>query len=165
MDFDVLPPTPATVVGAPIRPVPSFNLQQIRARFQPEGMLNSSRSTPTFAVTQRENEQLIYYLWKEHPGMLHTEFCNHLHDVDAAIDYSHIIDPIKRFRGEKPRQQRMQEHSIQSLWKSISEDLGPGGTRHTTRTINVDAFTTNLVTYIEYIKTKVKADDVLMMFW
>ena len=165
MDFDVLPPTPATVVGAPIRPVPSFNLQQIRARFHPEGMLKSSRSTSTFAGTQRENEQLIYYLWKENPGMLYTEFCNHLRDVDAAIDYSHITDPIKRYRGKKPRQQRMQEHSIQSLRKAISEALGPGGTRPTTLTIDFDAFTTDPVTYIEYIKTKVKADDVLMMFW
>ena len=155
---------PAAPSVPPISPIGgSFNLlDQIKQNFHPEGMLRHSRSKSTFSTTQRENEKLIFYLWIHNSAMLHDAFDHHLHDVDATIDYTHITNPIKRYRGAKSEQERERECREKVIRSEISEALGPGGTKPTTPTINFDAFTADAKIYIGYIQQKIKDDGQMM---
>ena len=166
-----VPPPPAAASPTVARAAPpvmaqrsqrSARLSATKAKWTAEGMLKNSKSESAFDSHQRENEMLIYHLFRNDPSMLHDSYCHHLHDVEATITYEHITHPRNRYRGKKTEAERKAEWDQTVLRKEISGALGPGGTRRPEPTVNFTAFTADPVTYAKYIQRKVKKGDVLM---
>ena len=60
-----------------------------------------------------------------------------LRDVEAAIDYDHITNPTKRYRGKLSITQRKKNHRNKVLRDEISHALGHAGLRAVRDTINL----------------------------
>lgn len=161
---DAAPP----VEAAHPRPVPAArvnaNLESIRARFNPAGILASSRSKSTFNNHQRENTKLILYLFENSPELLNDQFCHDLHDEEASIDYSRITHPPRgyRYKGTKSVEERIECRRQDMMRQYIGSVLGGPGTVAQTQTVDLDAFTSDPEIFVRYIMTKVKENGQMM---
>lgn len=155
------PPISPLPVLAPATFQQNLNLASIRAQFNPEGMLRSSRGRSTFANHQRENTALIFYLYEKLPTVLCPEFCHELEDEDHSIDNVVVYD--RRYRGRLTLSQRIAKHRRETIKACIAQALGPPGTTPPTQTVNFDAFTSDPEIFIGFIMTKKKGEEEELM--
>ena len=158
VDAPLAVPPPRVGVEAPAQ---NMNLALIQARFNPEGMLCSSKRHSTFSTHQRENTALIFFLYENKSSLLHEEFYHEMQDEDTEIDYTPVEDPRTRYRGKLSLEERKVKYRKGYLRNHISEALGPGGTQPRTKTVDFDAFTADPVHFVNYIQTKVKSNGQL----
>ena len=151
-----IPPTPPPPLIMPATALPNLNLAAIRAQFNPEGMLRSSRGRSTFANHQRENKALIYYLYEKIPTVLYPEFCHELEDEEQSIDNTVVNN--RRYHGRLNLSQRIEKHRRETIKAFIAHALGPPGTIPPSRTVNFDAFTRDPEIFIGFIMTKKKGE-------
>jgi hypothetical protein len=52
----------------------------------------------TFLKHKSNHERLIFYIYENHPDLLHTELAEALQDIDAVIDYSTVVSSHQRFQ-------------------------------------------------------------------
>ena len=130
-------------------------------------MLKNSRSPSTFSKHQRENESLAVYFWLDNDKQqyLTTELQHDLADADMEIDYSHLEARHRRYirqGGKKSLEARKEEWRIILLKSVVKGYLGPPGTSPPRRAFVLDALTSDVKIYMNYIADKVKADGSLM---
>jgi hypothetical protein len=141
----------------------NLNLDAIRQRFRdPRAILRASRGESTFGNHQRENTKLIFYIYENDHQLLNDQFYHQLRQVDVMIDYNHITQPRRPYRGILTEEQRIVKHREHCLRTHICTVLGEPGTRATQQTIDLDAFTDNPEHFVNFITTRVKDTGELM---
>ena len=96
---------------------------------------------------------------------LTTELQHDLADADMEIDYSHLKARNRRYirQGRKKiLEARKEEWRIILLKSVVKGYLGPPGTSPPRRAFVLDALTSDVKIYMNYIADKVKADGSLM---
>ena len=146
---------------------PSITLRRIRGLFTPAGMLAHSRSASTFKKHQSENERLAVYFWLDSSKHVYLtpELLRELADADVAIDYTYLENRQAKYvrsGGKKPLAQRKEDYRLELLRGIVRGFLGKPGTRPPRRAFDLEALSSNVDVYLQYIADKVKADGSLM---
>ena len=146
---------------------PSTSLQRIRGLFTPSGMLAHSRSESTFKKHQSENERLGLYFWLDSSKHVYLapELLRELGDADVDIDYTYLENRHAKYirsGGKKPLEQRKEEYRFVLLRGIVGGFLGKPGSRPPRRAFDLEALSSNVDVYLQYIAEKVKADGSLM---
>ncbi len=140
-------------------PVPNPRLQQLHEDLNPNNVLRSYREKATFENWQYMHTALVFWTFENQPEFIVEDFRNHLHDVEATIDYSHITDPLRRYRGKLSIEQREKNYREEILRAEISDALGHGGLRAIRNTINLETYAQDPIHFVNYIIAKTKGND------
>ena len=160
MNVDRNPPAPQVGV----------HLQQMRANFNAANIRRKSKSPGTFSKHQKENERFILYLFDHeelHP-YLHQNFLHELHDEEASIDYSGIINGytayVNKSRGKtvKSLQERKEDHRETVLRSHISYSLNEPAMQPRAQTVDLHAIEQNVDMLLDYMASATKEDGGMM---
>lgn len=119
----------------------SQRLEEIRANFNPENILRSSKAQDTFKKHQSNHERFIVYLYFNASQYLYPEMYQALDDAIAEIDYSTVISRHRRYRrsgGKKSLEQRKMDYKVQLLRDEVKDALGTPGLPPPQRTVKLD---------------------------
>ena len=95
---------------------------------------------------------------------LNPELLRELGDSGVDIDYTDLENRHAKYirRGKKPLEQRKAEYQFELLRNIVWGFLGKPGTRPPRRAFDLEALSSNVDVYLQYIAEKVKADGSLM---
>jgi hypothetical protein len=133
---------------------PGQRLERLRQNFTPQNVLRASKAESTFSKNKSNHERLIFYIYENHPDLLHTELAEALQDIDAEIDYSTVVSSHRRFQrngGTKSIEQRKAEYRIKVLRLEIASFLGTPGLRPTRPTVKLPELEARMDVFLSYL--------------